>query len=443
MCERGFGKPMTPFQLADIAETTPFSVSLSDFLLSKNAGNPDEIAIRFLTPVILYRLKEKKNTQMSYQDKTNRFPSFYQLVRSSFSRLQKLYALYAEPNDCTPSLFDESFIESYLDTAGRPLLKSADIKHITLQNTQKKGKKNEMPLAGYVGEQKYTGAFQPYLPLLKFMTKIGVGNETVYGMGRFDVDTQLLTHRISENQKIEVENEISVLDGFVRQKEAGMCDKVMLKLPQLIVRYKNQITQGDVPLFAEAITSHNMLIADSTRYVYPVIQFKRLNGYAAIICIGEGTERIGGFFTSVSGSLTAGNEVVAIEIESVKAEKITVQAWEHLFTYTLRKYLPLSSNKYAEYQNITDDNKRFEFIGEIVKSNIVLFTESIGIELDRKVVCQITELEEKTTVKYKNHTFVSFDLQFKTNVSLPDYIGLGIGVSHGFGMVARFRIGNN
>jgi len=75
-----------------------------------------------------------------------------------------------------------------LEKAGQPLLKSAAIQHINLQNTQKKGMKNEMPLAGYVGEQKYTGHFSEYLPLLKFMEKLGVGNETVYGMGRYEVE---------------------------------------------------------------------------------------------------------------------------------------------------------------------------------------------------------------------------------------------------------------
>jgi len=66
-----------------------------------------------------------------------------------------------------------------------------------------------------------------------------------------------------------------------------------------------------------------------------------------------------------------------------------------------------------------------------------LFADCFGIQPDREIVCILTELEEKPMVKYKNHRFVSFDLKFKTNVSLPNYIGLGIGVAHGFGTVVR------
>ena len=176
-------------------------------------------------------------------------------------------------------------------------------------------------------------------------------------------------------------------------------------------------------------------------YCYPVVQFKRINGYATIICIGEGTESIGGFFSSANERINPGEKKAALEIETVKAEKTLIQTWESNFTYTIRKYLPLSNDSYAEYQKIDEINGSYAFIAQILKANISLFAKSIGIHLDREISCIIRELEEKAKakVKYKNHTFVSFDLKFKTNVSLPNYIGLGIGVSHGFGTVARVK----
>jgi len=190
MCERGIGKPLTPFRLLEITENPASAVTLSDFMQQETKEEQSEITISFHTPVILYRLKEKKNTQLSYQDKGNRFPSLYQLVRTAFSRLQKIYALYINPTDYSPSLFEETALDTFLEKAGLPLLQSANIQHISLQNTKKKGMKNEMPLSGYLGEQKYTGYFQQYLPLLKFMEELGVGNETVYGMGRYEVEEE-------------------------------------------------------------------------------------------------------------------------------------------------------------------------------------------------------------------------------------------------------------
>ncbi|GHT12903.1 hypothetical protein FACS189426_17000 [Bacteroidia bacterium] len=207
MCSRGIGKPLTPFLLLDISEKSlsgesqivavaqtnlteelRYPIRLADFIQEEESDEFSEITLRYKTPVILFRLKNKKNTQLSYQDKSNRFPGFYQLVRSAFFRLQKLYAVYVEPTTYTPALFEETVTETYLEKAGYPLLQSANIRYVSLQNTQKKEKVNEMPLSGYVGEQVYSGYFQKYLPLLKFMEGLGVGNETVYGMGRYEVE---------------------------------------------------------------------------------------------------------------------------------------------------------------------------------------------------------------------------------------------------------------
>jgi len=194
MCERGLGKPMTPFQLIDIVESPLSPFTFSDFLQSENDDCFSTLTVRFLTPTILHRLKGKKNTRLSYQDKTNRFPSLYQMIRSLLSRMQKLYALYIEPSNCSSSLYEEEILESYLEKAGLPLLKSANIQYQNLPNTQKKEKRNEMPLSGYIGEQIYTGYFAAYLPLLKFMSAPGVGNDTVYGLGRFEVAEHIDTY---------------------------------------------------------------------------------------------------------------------------------------------------------------------------------------------------------------------------------------------------------
>jgi hypothetical protein len=207
MCVRGIGKPLTPFLLLDISEKSLSGESqviaiaqtdlteelhcpirLSDFIEKNNPEKFSEITIRYQTPIILFRLKNKTNTQLSYQDKCNRFPSFYQLVRSAFFRLQKLHAIYMEPEKYVPELFEEEAIDAFLEQAGSPLLQSADVHYVMMQNTQKKEKVNEIPLAGYIGEEIYLGYFRKYVSLLRFMAELGVGNETVYGMGRYEIN---------------------------------------------------------------------------------------------------------------------------------------------------------------------------------------------------------------------------------------------------------------
>jgi hypothetical protein len=93
-------------------------------------------------------------------------------------------------DEYNPALFDEELIDDFLIKAGHILLRSVNMQYVTLQNTQKKEKTNDMPLSGYVGEQVYAGYFREYLALLRFMEGLHVGNETVYGMGMYKVELE-------------------------------------------------------------------------------------------------------------------------------------------------------------------------------------------------------------------------------------------------------------
>jgi hypothetical protein len=136
-----------------------------------------------------------------------------------------------------------------------------------------------------------------------------------------------------------------------------------------------------------------------------------------------------------------GNREIGLELASVKADKILIQAWESEFTCSLRKWLPFNQDNYNEFQLIEDVKGKAEFLEKILTGNILSFAKGIGIHFGRNVICHITSMEEIGVMKYKNINFAAFDIMFKTNVSLPNYIGLGRGVSHGFGTIVR--IGNN
>jgi hypothetical protein len=215
MCDQGLGHPIVPFALVDICEngattavetrrapslhllrmgTTDMSnqliypISYADFQSIQAHKDEKVIEIKYLTPTILFKPVNKKNKTISYQDKSNGFPSAYQLIRSVLYRMFKLTILYAHPNepDVAKELMDN--IEELVDDATNLSLISADIQKVTLQNTLKKETENKMPLSGYVSIQRYEGYFNRFLSALRFMEALGVGNEVVYGLGRYKVE---------------------------------------------------------------------------------------------------------------------------------------------------------------------------------------------------------------------------------------------------------------
>jgi hypothetical protein len=213
----------------------------------------------------------------------------------------------------------------------------------------------------------------------------------------------------------------------------------------LVIIFNNLIKQNEIPKFRGAVintlTSNNILFHNHTddgfRYAYPLVQYKRINGKAAIVCIDEGAESIGGFFTNLRESVTIGNQIIQLELETVNANKMLVQVWEGEFVYSLRKWLPFNHENYEKYLGTDDLKGKIVFLEKILVGNILSFAKGLNICFEQEVKVCITTLEEKGAMKYKNINFASFDVIFKTNVSLPNYIGLGKGVSHGFGTIVR------
>ncbi len=226
----------------------------------------------------------------------------------------------------------------------------------------------------------------------------------------------------------------------------------MERLKVLTVRFSNEIKREEVPLFRGAIVNaiedadllfHNHEEGGQLRYSYPLIQYKRINQKAAIVCLGEGTDAIGQFFSSCNFDVALGERRMKLEMESVNAHQHLVQLWDDEFAYRIRRWLPLNSDNYAAYCQEESLAARYAMLERLLTANILSFAKGVGVHFEGQVVSRITHLDEPRLQYYKGVKLMSFDAEFKTNVSPPDYIGLGKGVSLGMGVVVRKRERNN
>ena len=204
----------------------------------------------------------------------------------------------------------------------------------------------------------------------------------------------------------------------------------------------------EIPLFRGAVIGamehsdvlfHNHEEGDRLRYAYPLVQYKRIHQKAAIVCIGEGTEAIGQFFASCNFDVMLGNRKMKLEVESVNASQSLVQIWNDLFVYRIRRWLPLNQENYDLFLKEDSLATRCAMLERVLTGNILSFAKGIDIHFEQQVTAKITHLDEPRAQYYKGVKLMGFDAEFKTNVSLPDYIGLGKGVSLGMGTVVRKR----
>ena len=226
---------------------------------------------------------------------------------------------------------------------------------------------------------------------------------------------------------------------------------MMNKTKILTIRFENEIRREEIACFRGAIINamenadvlfHNHTDDDSLRYAYPLIQYKRINQKAAIVCLGEGTEAIGEFFADSNFDVVLGDHEVHLIIDHIDASQCLVQCWDELFSYHLRRWLPFNKQNYENFQQLEGIADKCVFLERLLVGNILSFAKGLGIRLEQEVVCKITQLSEPMTIVHKGVRLMGFDVEFSTNVSLPDYIGLGKGVSVGKGTISKKRTSN-
>lgn len=226
----------------------------------------------------------------------------------------------------------------------------------------------------------------------------------------------------------------------------------MKRTKVLILKFNNSITHEEIPLFRGAINAlmqpadilfHNHEEDGKYSYKYPLIQYKRINGKAAIVCVGEGTNAIGKLFFENQFDVQLGDRKASLEVESVNASQSIIQIWQDAFTYRIHRWLPLNKENYKEYCEMEGIAERCTFLEKKLVGNILSLGKRLDVFFENRVACTITELDGPYGVWLKDVKLMGFDATFKTNVSLPDFVGLGKSVSLGMGTVTRKHVKTN
>lgn len=216
----------------------------------------------------------------------------------------------------------------------------------------------------------------------------------------------------------------------------------------LTIKFKNRIYDDEVPLLRGAVIDsfenkeinilfHNHQI-DKLRYSYPLIQYKCINNHAAIVCINEGADAIGEYFSACNfTNCRLGNREIILEIDSLKGNKVFIKIGETIHQYKIRRWLPLNQENYQEYKRLEVLTEKIAFLERMLIGNILSFNKGIGLHIEEKIVCQITGYIEPEPITYKGVKLMSFDIGFRSNIELPDYIGLGKNASINYGIITR------
>lgn len=219
----------------------------------------------------------------------------------------------------------------------------------------------------------------------------------------------------------------------------------MKKIRFLDISLENEIKQYELKLLRGAIVAmagkehilfHNHKGNDLV-YSYPLIQYKTIYKKPHIICINEGVDEIHHFFEKKQEGVFLGERPYEIKVGAINLNQFTMQVWDKAFYYRLYNWLPLNQKNYGIYHSLDDEQEKKNLLQKTLTGNILSLGKGIGWEIDKPIITQITELENIKLVSVKNIKREAFTVKFKSNVFLPNHIGLGKNASLGFGVVSE------
>ena len=193
----------------------------------------------------------------------------------------------------------------------------------------------------------------------------------------------------------------------------------------------------------DKILFHNHIGEAGLRYSYPLIQYKVIGRKGCLICIDEGTDEIHAFLGQRNWDIQLGDQKMTLTIDSLAANNFTLNVWDHQFTYSIYKWLAFNEENYKRFAETTELNDKIAFLEKILTGNILSFAKGVDYNVEKKFEVHIQRIERDYFAKYKGTGLQAFDLTFRTNFFLPDFIGLGKGASTGFGVVKSRHPKNN
>jgi len=168
-------------------------------------------------------------------------------------------------------------------------------------------------------------------------------------------------------------------------------------------------------------------------YTYPRVQYKVMGGTASILGIEEGADVL----KEISGELNElilGNSCYRINQKVLFEQEVGIGVTRDKRHYRfLTPWLALNQANYSKFREIRDWREKKLFLNNIIIGNILSMCKGLGIVVERRLYAH-SRITEKVT-EFKNISLKGFTGEFTVNFKIPDFFGIGKGVSQGYGTV--------
>lgn len=174
------------------------------------------------------------------------------------------------------------------------------------------------------------------------------------------------------------------------------------------------------------------------RYSYPKLQYKLLNRHPAVLGIDEGANAVMALFSGMESlQCRLGHCSRELHLLSLAEwhDEIGLSDTQHV--YCIENWLPLNSRNFKEYREAEGLIGQITLLQRILTGNLLSFAKGMGLFFDRQIKCTLEDIRTNDGSGFKGLEFMEFSAVFKSDVLLPQWIGLGKSASLNHGIILK------
>jgi hypothetical protein len=188
-------------------------------------------------------------------------------------------------------------------------------------------------------------------------------------------------------------------------------------------------------IFEKDILLHHHIEGERYLFTYPKVQYKVLSGVPVVVGLSEGVSAVKNIIDGVNELKLGQNKYKVHRIMVDSCKSIFGKSRNmHGYNFVL-PWICFNQQNYTRYRLIDDWKEKKNFINKILVGNILSMCKGLDYIVHGSLSTH-TRIDA-FPVRFKGIKLVGFYGSFRVNFHLPDLVGLGKGVSHGFGTVRK------
>ena len=169
------------------------------------------------------------------------------------------------------------------------------------------------------------------------------------------------------------------------------------------------------------------------KFLYPRIQVKILNEQIYFVAVSEGVNPIKDILSNLD-TLDFGNITFEVSDTEIEEEEDYFKPLSKLISYKfVTPWIALNQATGNRYRSLKNE-ERTSYLNSLLGQNIVFMSREMGIELESNIYTKV-KLPSLFPKTVDENNWGAFDGEFETNFILPNYLGIGNGITRGYGTI--------